>query len=127
MGALQPFLVEELGRDFFLKTKPGRKVYWFECPSSGAVHHSGRVSLRAKKMARELVLPHVLQGSRYGNREKQGFQYCPMCHKCFSATNFMSQHLKMHRAKGSVTASASPAMLSLMSKLGLTQWSGHHN
>jgi len=82
----QPFLIEELGLDFFIRQQPRKLVIWFECPRSGKVYHSG-----AKK----------------AGTHKAGNRYCPMCHRCFSANNFKSQHLKSHvRALGSAMASS---------------------
>lgn len=76
----EPFLIEELGRDFFIRQQPRKQVIWFECPRSGQVYHSG-----AKK----------------AGTHKAGNRYCPMCDRCFSANNFKSQHLKSHaRASG---------------------------
>jgi len=82
----KPFLIEELGRDFFIRQQPRKLVIWFECPQSGQVYHSG-----AKK----------------AGTHKAGNRYCPMCHRCFSANNFKSQHLKSH-ARALDSAIASP-------------------
>ncbi|EOD09124.1 hypothetical protein EMIHUDRAFT_459926, partial [Emiliania huxleyi CCMP1516] len=71
----QPFLMEELGRDFFLRVHLTRKVVWFVCPATGDIYHS------AAKPGGE------------GGRSKPGKRYCHLCNKCFSANNFQSQHL----------------------------------
>jgi len=73
----QPFLIEEIGRDFFTRAQPRKQVIWFECPSTGEVYHSG-----AKKAGQQ--------------SDKPGNRYCPICNRCFSANNFKSQHMKSH-------------------------------
>jgi len=73
----QPFLMEELGLDYFIRAQPRKQVIWFEDPSTGCVFHSG-----AKK------------AGTYS--DKPGNRYCPMCEKCFSANNFKSQHMRSH-------------------------------
>jgi len=84
----EPFLIEELGRDFFIRQQPRKLVIWFECPRSGQVYHSG-----AKK----------------AGTHKAGNRYCPMCHRCFSANNFKSQHLKSHARTNVAVVSSSPS------------------
>mmetsp|Transcript_45512 Transcript_45512/g.99122 ORF Transcript_45512/g.99122 Transcript_45512/m.99122 type:complete len:350 (-) Transcript_45512:281-1330(-) len=71
----KPFLIEELGRDFFVCAQPKKMIIWFECPSTGQTFHSGAKSFG---------------GYRAGNR------YCYLCNSCFSANNFKSQHLRSH-------------------------------
>jgi len=77
---LQPFLMEELGRDFFLRVQLTRKVVWFVCPATGNVYHS------------------AAKPGGPGGRSRPGKRYCHLCAKCFSANNFQSQHLaNLHR------------------------------
>lgn len=86
----QPFLIEEIGRDFFTRAQPRKQVIWFECPSTGEVYHSG-----AKKAGQQ--------------SDKPGNRYCPICNRCFSANNFKSQHMKSHaRFLSSVKTSPQP-------------------
>ena len=59
----QPFLMEELGRDFFLRVHLTRKVVWFVCPATGDIYHS------AAKPGGE------------GGRSKPGKRYCHLCNK----------------------------------------------
>jgi len=73
----QPFLMEELGLDYFIRAQPRKQVIWFEDPSTGQVFHSG-----AKKAGT--------------HSDKPGNRYCPMCERCFSANNFKSQHMRSH-------------------------------
>ncbi len=74
----QPFSMDELGRDFFLRMQVRtRKVIWFMAPS-GEVYHSA-----AKPGAAGTV----------GGRSQPGKRYCHLCDKCFSANNFQTQHL----------------------------------
>eukprot|EP00965_Chrysotila_dentata_P228287 6196523-Pleurochrysis_carterae.AAC.2 len=40
----EPFLIEELGRDFFIRAQPRKNVIWFECPRTGQIFHSGEQS-----------------------------------------------------------------------------------
>ena len=69
-----PFdVVADLGVDFFLRMRT-TKVVWFVDPSSGEVMHSGAKAAGATK--------------------KPGKRYCPLCEHCFSANNFVSQHLR---------------------------------
>lgn len=76
----EPFQMEELGRDFFLRVQLTRKVVWFVCPATGNVYHS------------------AAKPGGPGGRAKPGKRYCHLCKKCFSANNFQSQHLaNLHR------------------------------
>ena len=59
----QPFLMEELGRDFFLRVHLTRKVVWFVCPATGDIYHS------AAKPGGE------------GGRSKPGKRYCHLSNK----------------------------------------------
>jgi len=63
----------ELGEDFFLRVRT-TKVLWFRDPASGDVVHSGAKAA--------------------GASQKLGKRYCPLCEQCFSANNFVSQHVK---------------------------------
>mmetsp|Transcript_8056 Transcript_8056/g.25123 ORF Transcript_8056/g.25123 Transcript_8056/m.25123 type:complete len:598 (-) Transcript_8056:676-2469(-) len=76
----EPFLLEEIGVDFFLRVQlKTRKVIWFESPA-GEVFHS------------------AAKPGGAGGRAKPGKRYCHICHKCFSANNFQTQHLaNLHR------------------------------
>lgn len=76
----EPFLLEEIGVDFFLRVQlKTRKVIWFESPA-GEVYHS------------------AAKPGGAGGRAKPGKRYCHICHKCFSANNFQTQHLaNLHR------------------------------
>lgn len=66
----------DLGDDFFLRMRT-TKVVWFRDPATNEVVHSGAKAA--------------------GNSKKLGKRYCPLCHQCFSANNFVSQHVKnMH-------------------------------
>jgi len=78
----QPFLLEELGTDFFFRVQPkSRRVMWFVDPQSGAVVHSA-----AKACGSD------------GGRAMPGRRWCHICQKCVSANNFHSQHLaQLHR------------------------------
>lgn len=69
----RPFRMEDIGADFFVRVKT-TKLVWFYDPSTGEVVHSG-----AKNAGK---------GARPGKR------YCPLCCTCFSANNFVSQHIK---------------------------------
>ena len=69
----QPFTLDDLGVDFFLRVKT-TKLVWFVDPASGETVHSGA------------------KGA--GSKGKPGKRYCPMCQQCFSANDFVSQHLK---------------------------------
>jgi len=98
----QPFLMEEIGLDFFIRAQPRKQVIWFEDPSTGQVFHSG-----AKKAG--------------AFSDKPGNRYCPMCEKCFSANNFKSQHMRSHaRSCDSLPSSAAstPLTTPLPSPLG---------
>lgn len=79
----EPFLMEELGRDFFLrgtKRLGARHVVWFKCPATGETYHS------------------AAKPGGSGGRAKPGKRYCHLCNKCFSANNFSHQHLaNLHR------------------------------
>eukprot|EP00967_Tisochrysis_lutea_P001099 scaffold1406_cov27-Tisochrysis_lutea.AAC.1 len=90
----KPFLLEELGIDFFLRIQlKSRKVIWFTDPSTGAVYHSA-----AKSTAGE------------GGRMQPGKRYCHLCRKCISANNFQSQHLAhLHRPSQPLQLNAIPA------------------
>lgn len=70
---LQPYTLDDLGCDFFLRVKT-TKLVWFVDPSTGETVHSGA------------------KGA--GSKGKPGKRYCPQCKLCFSANNFVSQHLK---------------------------------
>lgn len=63
----------DLGEDFFLRVRT-TKVLWFRDPASGDVVHSGAKAA--------------------GASQKLGKRYCPLCEQCFSANNFVSQHVK---------------------------------
>lgn len=78
----KPFLLDELGVDFFLRIQlKSRKVIWFTDPISGVVFHSAAKSTSAQ-----------------GGRMQPGKRYCHLCKKCISANNFHSQHLAhLHR------------------------------
>jgi len=66
----------DLGEDFFLRVRT-TKVIWYKDPSSGEVVHSG--------------------AKASGNSKRLGKRYCPLCRQCYSANNFVSQHVKnMH-------------------------------
>jgi hypothetical protein len=56
-------MMEELGRDFFLRVQLTRKVVWFVCPSSGNVYHS------------------AAKPGGPGGRAKPGKRYCHLCKK----------------------------------------------
>jgi len=74
----RPFDIKtDLGADYFLRVRSS-KVVWFRHPSTGEVLHSGAKAA--------------------GSAKKLGKRFCPLCEQCFSANNFVSQHLKnMHR------------------------------
>jgi hypothetical protein len=75
-SSANPMSMLELGIDFFVSIKVSRPV-WFICPMTNRVWHSGT------KKDKETLQP--------------GKRYCHMCMECFSANNFVSQHLKtMH-------------------------------
>lgn len=75
-----PYLMEELGLDFFMRVQTTRRVVWFECPATGNVYHS------------------AAKPGGLGGRSKPGKRFCSLCSKCFSANNFQSQHLSnLHR------------------------------
>mmetsp|Transcript_18728 Transcript_18728/g.52043 ORF Transcript_18728/g.52043 Transcript_18728/m.52043 type:complete len:564 (-) Transcript_18728:908-2599(-) len=78
----QPFLLEELGNDFFSRVHlKSRKVVWFVDPVTGLTFHSA-----AKACGGE------------GGRTVPGKRWCHICEKCISANNFQSQHLtQLHR------------------------------
>lgn len=95
----RPFLVDEIGLDYFIREQPRTSVIWFECPRTGQVFHSG--------------------AKARGNSEKPGNRYCPLCHKCFSANNFKSQHMRSHQREEAPPAKhdpppASPAAVAAM-------------
>lgn len=69
----KPFRIDQIGADFFLRIKT-TKLVWFVDPISGEVMHSGA------KNAGVIARP--------------GKRYCPLCCQCFSANNFVSQHIK---------------------------------
>jgi len=69
----EPYRLDEIGADFFLRIKT-TKLVWFIDPTTGEVTHSG--------------------AKASGSKGKPGKRYCPMCNACFSANNFVSQHLK---------------------------------
>ena len=69
----QPFSLEDIGYDFFLRVKT-TKLVWFVDPTNGETVHSGAKAA--------------------GSKSKPGKRYCPLCQQCFSANNFVSQHLK---------------------------------
>lgn len=69
----EPFMIEDLGEDFFLRTKMSTVVQWIH-PITGVV---------------------TLSGAK-GN--PPGKKWCPFCQQAFSANNFSSQHMKnVHR------------------------------
>lgn len=68
-----PYMLEDLGDDFFVRVKLYRIVQWIH-PHSGQLEHSG-----AKKLNGTL-----------------GRRWCPFCCAAYSANNFQSQHLKIH-------------------------------
>ena len=69
----QPYDMDDLGADFFLRVK-NNKLIWYVDPATGETMHSGAKAA--------------------GSKDKPGQRYCPLCRKCFSANNFVSQHLK---------------------------------
>ena len=79
----EPFLLEELGRDYFVRVQlKSRRILWFVDPGTGGTCHTA-----AKSTA-----------SRAGGRTVPGRRFCPLCSKCISANNFQSQHiLQVHR------------------------------
>eukprot|EP00312_Isochrysidales_sp_CCMP1244_P036299 CAMPEP_0202753180 /NCGR_PEP_ID=MMETSP1388-20130828/13385_1 /ASSEMBLY_ACC=CAM_ASM_000864 /TAXON_ID=37098 /ORGANISM="Isochrysis sp, Strain CCMP1244" /LENGTH=390 /DNA_ID=CAMNT_0049420915 /DNA_START=66 /DNA_END=1235 /DNA_ORIENTATION=- len=83
----EPFSMEELGVDYFLRAPPkSRRVVWFVDPTSdkGTVLHSAAKSTAA---------------TGGGGRGQPGKRYCHLCHRCVSANNWVSQHLaNTHRA-----------------------------
>jgi len=86
----QPFQMEELGLDYFIRPQPRKQVIWFEDPNTGQVFHSG-----AKKAG--------------VHSDKPGNRYCPMCKRCFSANNFKFQHMRTHaRSFDSLPTSLEP-------------------
>ena len=75
---LEPFQLDEIGRDFFLRMQMRtRKVVWFAAPT-GEVYHSAAKPGGA---------------GTTGGRAQPGKRYCHLCDKCFSANNFQTQHL----------------------------------
>jgi len=69
-----------LGWDYFERiyhtvTRRVSRVVWFRVPATGEVHHSGAKGCR----------------DRDGGR-----RYCHRCRLCFSANNFVTQHLRTH-------------------------------
>lgn len=73
-----PLSLDLIGHDFFLRYRVHTPI-WFVDPCTGKTEHSG-----AKKQ----------KGMDY---DLPGKRYCPMCGECFSANNFVSQHMhKVH-------------------------------
>lgn len=69
-----PFdLFDDLGGDFFVRVH-STKAVWFKDPSTGDIMHSGAKAA--------------------GLTRKPGKRYCPQCAQCFSANNFVSQHVR---------------------------------
>merc|ERR1719240_2080330 len=68
-----PFHIEDIGADFFMRIRT-TKLVWYVDPTTGEVVHSG--------------------AKNAGARARPGKRYCPLCCQCFSANNFVSQHLK---------------------------------
>jgi len=68
-----PFRIDDIGADFFMRVKT-TKLVWFIDPTTGEVVHSG--------------------AKNAGVRARPGKRYCPLCTTCFSANNFVSQHVK---------------------------------
>lgn len=89
----EPFLLEEIGIDFFLRVQlKSRKVIWFEDPITGSVFHSAAKSSGAA-----------------GGRTQPGKRFCHVCRKCISANNFHSQHLaNLHRPGAPLGVRATP-------------------
>ena len=88
-----PFSMQELGLDFFICAKR-HPVVWFRDPQSGKIFHS------------------AAKTSAVAHRNTPGNRYCPICHKCFSANNFKSQHLRSH-----YTTQPQPSVVSTFCKL----------
>lgn len=88
----RPFLLEEIGIDFFVRGKHTALVTWFETPE-GAVCHS-----RSKARVHAVEGPGAQPGKRY----------CHICQTCLSANNFHSQHLARHRPSAPGSVSCTP-------------------
>ena len=72
-----PFLMEDLGEDFFLRKSLTRVIEYID-PNTKEIQHSG-----AKR--------------KYGSNGKR---FCGICNSSFSANNFVSQHMKhTHKLK----------------------------
>lgn len=69
----KPFSIDDIGTDFFVRIKTTRLV-WFVDPNTNEVVHSG--------------------AKNAGFPARPGKRYCPLCCQCFSANNFVSQHIK---------------------------------
>lgn len=82
--AERPIELRWLGRDFFERvyrtaTRHIGRVVWFRVSETGEVYHSGAKRGEGARCA--------LAGKRY----------CHRCAQCFSANNFVTQHLRTHR------------------------------
>ena len=67
-----PILIDLLGRDFFMRHRPPRPVWYFD-PNSSAIVHSG---------------------AKVGVDGTKGVRYCSICDKLVSANNFVHQHMR---------------------------------
>ena len=63
----QPFLMEELGRDYFLRAGllTRKNLIWFVCPATGEIYHSAADAKPGGE----------------GGRSKPGKRYCHLCNK----------------------------------------------
>ena len=68
----QPFLMEELGRDFFLRVHLTRKVVWFVCPATGEIYHSACAARHRESGLRAQILAEGVQRAVEG-----GIGRCP--------------------------------------------------
>lgn len=75
----EPFQVEELGLDYFLRKGKNRTVVWFQDPDTKEVFHSAAKGI---------------EGSTHSARLLPGKRWCPNCRKSISANNFQHQHLR---------------------------------
>ena len=77
-----PLHLDDIGLDFFVRLRITRPV-WFVDPMTGRTRHSG-AKCRDK----------LAKGASKRPKRNGGVRFCPTCFGCFSANNFVTQHMR---------------------------------